>query len=116
MSIREHVLKHVVFPVSDVLRGRSLLRTMTELEQSQWWTREQLIDLQSRLLQKLIAHAYRSVRYYRELMKARNLTPSDFRSPADLSKLPLLRREDVRANYFNGRLLAEGTARRGLKQ
>ncbi len=116
MSIREHVLKQVVFPAADVLRGRSLVRTMAELEQSQWWTREQLIDLQSRLLQKLIAHAFRTVPYYRELMKARSLTPSDFRTPADLSKLPLLTREDVRANYFNGRLLAERTARRGLKQ
>ncbi|MGI0013955.1 MAG: phenylacetate--CoA ligase family protein, partial [Nitrososphaera sp.] len=40
-----------------------------------------------------------TVPYYNELMKSRRLTPSDFKTQADLHKLPLLTKRDIRRHF-----------------
>src|SRR2546426_10762898 len=99
LSMRTEIVRRVLLPLADAVRGRSLARVMNELEATQWWPRSQLGDLQAERLKTLISHAYKDVPYYREVMKARMLTPSDIRTPADLSKLPLLTRQNMRDNY-----------------
>lgn len=115
MNVRTQIVRHVLLPIGDVIRSRSLVRTMKELEATQWWPRTQLVDLQAERLATLVSHAYERVPYYREVMQARKLTPVDIRTPADLAKLPLLTREDVRANYPN-RLCAQGVPQKGWWQ
>jgi len=44
---------------------------------------------------RMVAYAYRHVPYYRETMDRLGLSPADFRSAGDLTKLPLLEREHV---------------------
>jgi phenylacetate-CoA ligase len=53
---------------------------------------------QSEQLHKLIRHAYESIPYYRRLMKSAGLTPDDIQRREDLTKLPILTKEDVRQN------------------
>ena len=48
---------------------------------------------------RLVEHAYGTVPYYRDLMDGYGLRPSDIRTVADLSKMPILRKEDVVANW-----------------
>jgi phenylacetate-CoA ligase len=60
-----------------------------------YWPPERIQALQSRRVHSLIAHAYETVPYYREVMDARALRPRDFRSAADLSRLPLLTGDQV---------------------
>ncbi len=43
----------------------------------------------------IVAHAYRHVPYYRETMDRMGLEPDEFRTAADLAKLPLLERSQV---------------------
>jgi phenylacetate-CoA ligase len=43
----------------------------------------------------IVAYAYRHVPYYRLTMKRMGLQPGDFRGAADLSRLPILEREQV---------------------
>ena len=50
-------------------------------------------------LRELIRHAYDTVPYYHDRMRELGLTPGDIRGRADLPKLPVLTKEDVRANY-----------------
>lgn len=61
-----------------------------------------IVRAQSRRVRAAVAHAYRTVPYYRELMRARGLAPEDFRRVGDLAKLPLLDRGQVQRDpeYF----------------
>jgi len=88
------------------------MRSLRELEESQWWPFERIQQLQSERLQRLIHHAYERVRYYRALMDACGVCPSDIRTAADLSLLPVLTKTDVRQHA--GELLAEGFPRHEL--
>jgi phenylacetate-CoA ligase len=57
---------------------------------------EELRDIQSELLRKLIAHAYAHSPHYRRTLEERALRPSDIRTIDDLGRLPLLTREAAR--------------------
>ncbi|MCK4950430.1 MAG: phenylacetate--CoA ligase family protein [Gammaproteobacteria bacterium] len=69
------------------------------LERSQWFNEEQLVDYQNRQLSSLIKYTYEKVPYYRRIMDARKLKPKDIGSQEDLIKLPVLTKEDIRANF-----------------
>jgi len=47
---------------------------------------------QARRVRGMVAYAYRHVPYYRETMDRLGLLPSDFKSAEDLTRLPLLER------------------------
>jgi phenylacetate-CoA ligase len=49
-----------------------------------------LLTLQNRRVRSMIAHAYASVPYYREVMDDAGLRPTDFHTADDLARLPLL--------------------------
>lgn len=72
------------------LKGFPLPGFMKELEKSQWWSAEQLAELQNSRLRALIEYSYQYVPYYRRIMCALRLTPSDVQTTADLVKLPIL--------------------------
>ncbi|MRR57265.1 MAG: phenylacetate--CoA ligase family protein [Deltaproteobacteria bacterium] len=60
-----------------------------------FWSRERLAELQGRRVRSMVAHAYASVPFYREVMDRRGLKPGDFRTADDLAKLPLISGEDL---------------------
>ena len=53
--------------------------------------------MQARRVRSMVAHAYRTVPYYREAMGRLHLTVEDFHTAEDLAKLPLIDPEQVRA-------------------
>lgn len=99
----------VLAPALDLVRGTHTMRALRELEESQWWPHERIAQLQSERLQRLIRHAYERVPYYRALMATEGLVPSDIRTAADLSLLPVLSKTDVRQHA--NELLADGFPR-----
>jgi len=78
--------------------GPRFFRDLRFFEHSQWWPPERLRDYQNQCLHALIEHAYEQVPYYRELMDSKGLTPAHFQTVDDLSKLPILKKETVRAD------------------
>jgi len=68
------------------------------LQESQWWSKEQLEEYQIRQLEKLLKHAYENVPYYRRVFDERGLKPKDIQDFDDLRKLPYLEKDDVRKN------------------
>jgi phenylacetate-CoA ligase len=58
--------------------------------------------LQSKRLQHMIKHAYDTVPYYKDTLTGLGLKPNDFKCVEDLSKLPLLGREQLQQDpdYF----------------
>lgn len=77
--------------------GYPLGRALRVLRDSEHWTREEIRAHQCRSLNALIQHCYDHVPYYRDLMRSRTLRPADFQSVDDLSRLPYLTREIIRA-------------------
>lgn len=92
--------------------GTHTMRCLNELEKSQWWSLGRIQQLRSERLQRLIHYAHERVPYYRALMDARGVSPGDIRTAADLSRLPVLTKSDVRQHASE--LLAEGFPRESL--
>ncbi len=113
MSLYNMVARHVLAPSLDRMRGTRTMQCLTELEESQWWPRERIEELQSGRLQQLMQHVYDSVPYYRHQMVNHGLTPSRIRSSQDLSRLPVLTKDIVRTQRND--LIAEGFPRGELR-
>ncbi len=58
------IAKKNLAPTLDLLRGTKTMKCLRELEKSQWWPRDKILDLQSEKLKKLIKYAYDNVPYY----------------------------------------------------
>jgi phenylacetate-CoA ligase len=56
---------------------------------------DEIVELQSRRVRGIVAHAYDQVPHYREVMDREGLHPSDFRTADDLARLPIVTGEDV---------------------
>ena len=66
-----------------------------QLEQSQWWTADQLLAQQFRQLHALLMHAWESIPFYRERLKVARFNPRIAVTPETFSQIPLLSRSDV---------------------
>ncbi len=51
---------------------------------------EEILAIQNRRVRAIVAHAYETVPYYREVMDATGLRPGDFQTADDLVQLPIL--------------------------
>jgi phenylacetate-CoA ligase len=88
------------------LRRRPTLSHVTELERSQWCSLDELQNLQSTELRRLLDHAYEHSPHYRTAFEGRSLRPSEVRTVEDLPKLPLLTRQAA-AEGFQGQMSSE---------
>ena len=66
--------------------------------------REEMRALQSEKLVKQVKRVYENVKYYRDLMDEKGVTPDDIQSIDDLHMLPFLTTSDLRDAYPYGLL------------
>ncbi|HPG38221.1 MAG TPA: phenylacetate--CoA ligase family protein [bacterium] len=99
MSVYNTFSEKIILPTSDFLLGNSIAKNFKFLEESQWWSREEIDNWQNINLQKLIKHAYTNVPYYHNLFKKLKLMPDDILTKDDLYKLPILTKKDIRVNF-----------------
>ena len=106
--------------------GRLFRKTFFDLEKSQYYSEEELRQLQGEKLRSMISHSYKNSPYYKRLFKKLHLTPADFRDVSDLKKLPFISKEDVKRNpedflttnvnkYFIRKIFTSGTTGSPLK-
>ncbi len=106
--------------------GRVFKEISSQLEKSQYYSHEELRQLQRERLRSILRHSYENVPYYRRLFKALHLTPGDFKDIPDLEKLPFITKEDVRKNpadflainangFFTRKVFTGGTTGSPLK-
>ena len=98
MGVYTRLISGLLFPLHERIKGHSTVAVRRELERTQWLTRAELEALQLTRLQRLLHSVYEHVPYYTRRMKERGLVPGDFTTLADLQKLPLLDKEDIRVN------------------
>lgn len=83
------------------------------LEESERSAPEDIRAKQETGLRDIVRHAYQTVPYYREVMDERRLIPDDITTIDDLTKLPVMHKEDVRA--AGTRLLSSAFNKKKLK-
>jgi phenylacetate-CoA ligase len=72
------------------------LEIFQSLLKSEHWDHEQFREYQIQNLRQLLKMAFTQVPYYRELQKNLHCQPEDFKSPEDISLLPILEKSQVR--------------------
>jgi len=84
------------FRLHERLKGHHTFSILREMEAAERLSAADLQQLQNRRLQAFIDDCYRRVPYVRRRMDEAGVRPADVREPADLGRLPLLTKADVR--------------------
>lgn len=96
----------------DLINPRQL-KLRKFLTASQWSSRVELEQYQTKKLKQLLKHIYNNVPYYQEVFEKINLTPYDFETLSDLRKLPVLSKEDVINNF--DKLISRNSNKKHMK-
>lgn len=95
-----YLSQYVFVPALERLKGRkTTMKRLKELENTQYMKAEEIKELREKSLRQLIKHAYENVPYYHKILKGEGLKPVDIKTVEDLTKLPVLSRDDVRRNF-----------------
>jgi len=68
-------------------------------EAKECMSRDELQNLQSKRLVKLVDRVYHNVEYYRKKMQAVGIEPGDIKGIEDITKLPFTTKDDLRDTY-----------------
>ena len=98
MSLYTNIVSGVVFPLHERLKRHSTVDVFRSMERTQWLSTEQLQQLQIQRLRDFLTRIGNDVPYYRELFKSLDFSPRTLESLADLRRLPLSGKAEIRAN------------------
>jgi phenylacetate-CoA ligase len=112
--MKPFIIRHLVYPIHKIITGRPVLKRAYELEQTQWLTREDLINLQLKKLKKLLIHSQENIPYYRKVFSEAGIDVRNINTLEDLRKIPILTKADIRKNQSY--LFAENIDRKSLKK
>jgi phenylacetate-CoA ligase len=107
--MHRYLYRHVLLPAFEgILKGRRIFPHWRTLEQSQWWPRAQIDQLQLCRLRRLLLHAQRQCPYYRQTWRAKGLDPGQVRTLADFTRWPVIERATVMAQRLHMRAQVPG--------
>ena len=72
-----------------------ILRCWASLQQSQWFRKERLHEIQDAGLKEIVNHAYHNVPFYSKLYRSYGVDLAEIGNASDLSKLPAITRRDL---------------------
>lgn len=96
MFINHFTSENIILPLSDLITGNSVSRSLKFLLKSQWWPLESLRSFQEERLEILIRHAASSVPFYINYFQENHLSPEDFQKLEDLKKLPVINKSIIK--------------------
>ena len=89
---------HWLFPLHERLKGHDSVAVHRRLERSQWWPAAEIANAQAGRLREFLVEIGRRVPYYRDLFQRLSFDPQQVQGVADLRRLPLLTKADIRAH------------------
>ncbi|UCF79022.1 MAG: phenylacetate--CoA ligase family protein, partial [Candidatus Eiseniibacteriota bacterium] len=92
------IARHVVAPLWALKERSPYLKHLKYLEKSQFRPLGEVKVDQWTRLKKLLEHAYDNTPFYQERMKSSGTAPEEISSWADLERLDVLTKDDIRAN------------------
>lgn len=97
-DLYSHVVRHVVTPLWAMKERSPYLQHYKNLLRTQYRPLDEVLQNQWNRLKSLLEHAYAHTRFYRERFDSQGITPADIRTWQDFEGLPLLTKDDIRAN------------------
>ena len=102
--MRQFLFRNLILPAFEtVWKRRKTFHYWHQLEQSQWFSRARLEEIQFQALQRLIRHAFAHCPYYRQIWLEQGLDPQQLRSPEDFRRWPVIGREMIQAQRLRMR-------------
>lgn len=98
MKVPAALARTVIYPLQEYACHRPTFPYLTELECSQWLTRDAIESLQLEKLRRLLEITHEHAPWHRVRMHEAGLRPDDFTDFADLRKLPRMTKQDAAAN------------------
>ena len=95
MNAYTRLVSGVVFPLQERAKHHDTVRVRRSMEESQWWSRERILELQVQRLRELLVSAA-EVPYWRDLFSQLSFEPRGVTSVNDLAVLPLLDKATIR--------------------
>ncbi|MDB4584479.1 hypothetical protein N9164_15115 [Draconibacterium sp.] len=80
--------------------GHQFRTVLSELEKTQYYSKNEIIEYQTSKFLYIVTHAYQTVPYYKQLFDAHGIQPSDIQSLDDAKNIPLLTKEDIKNNFY----------------
>jgi len=74
------------------------INTIWQMKQNLRLSRQALDRLRNNLLQRQVKTAYKKVPFYRKLYDEKKVSPHDIKTVADLARLPIIIKKDIRQN------------------
>ena len=112
MSLYTAVCSHALFPLHERLKGHDSVAVRQRLEASQWWPREAIEADRVARLRRFLVDAGTRVPYYRDLYAQSGFDPHALQSVADLARLPLLGKPEIRAHAERIKATGHGALQR----
>lgn len=75
------------------------LWNLHKLMRSQWWSYEELKELQDKKLRAIVKYAYETIPLYHEKLKNAGVRPEAIKTVEDLVKLPYTTKAEIHANF-----------------
>lgn len=89
-------VRDVVWPAIVAGEDAVLLATELQLEQSQWWSAQELWAHQARQLAALLRHAHATTPWYEQRLNEAGIDVNQPLTPESWSRIPLLSRQDLK--------------------
>lgn len=98
-SIYSDFLMKLIFPIGDFLTRQRVINLFRFYKESQWWTKEQLINYQNKKLNKTILTAYQEVLFYKKLYDTYGVKINKIYNVENLHLLPIVKKSDLKSAY-----------------
>ncbi len=98
MDLLKPLVRHITIPVFDRREGKVIKPYLDEFEKSQYFSAERIRDIQLEKLKRILAYANNHTEFYRDRFADCGFNPDDLNSLADLNQIPILTKDDIRAN------------------
>lgn len=97
MGLYTPLVANLLFPLQEKLKKHDTVAIRKQMEQSQWWSMDQLEQYRLERLRNLLVKAEQHVPHYQQCFQEIGFNPAQTSSLADLQKLPLLTKATIRS-------------------
>ena len=87
--------KQLFFFSNFLLNRRNISSTYRSLMKTQWYSQDELLSLQFKKLQDILAYSYEYIPFYKKRFDDLGMKPGDIKNFDDYNKIPSLKRQEI---------------------
>jgi phenylacetate-CoA ligase len=94
-TMHRFITRYCIYPAYETLSGRRFHKKLEFLQESQWWSQNELKDYQWKKLKTILTYAFEKNRHYRGKFLEFGIHPDDIKDFSDFAKIPVLNKSDI---------------------